>query len=459
MPLLVIIVTSASLAILAVSTYYGWLAAIIAKPVIDIGWSPEYVLFGFSPLEIAGAAVPGLVLLRMIAFSSERPSRPPLRAAWIAYVATVVMGSFMYALNNDYIGGVSFFLRTLNGVLAFYSLQVLFGERSSFRALLIATLLAGLFPMLMGFYESVTGNYWRLRLGVGEQIRITGLYHNSTNLRYYAYATLTAIALYWVYFARRSLVTRLLLIGYAGISAVVLFKVFSKAGFATLGVAVLAWIVMGRRIAWPALLAVVILGVNAFLNNTVVEEVSVTFEKDIAVFEGEIDEGRGFGGRMMFWEKWWERFLEADAVYQLFGGTDRFGGRQARGGGHNDYIRALQQTGIIGLAVYAWLLLAAGLALWKNWARRRTPLNMMALVIFAAWMIETIGFTPAIYTNFQWYAWGFIGLALGGVRGLDPLPRMATRVRGNEPGAAQAPEEGDADDEEPGLVTWRKAPS
>ena len=71
--------------------------------------------------------------------------------------------------------------------------------------------------------------------------------------------------------------------------------------------------------------------------------------------------------------------------------------------------------------------------------RRRTPLTLVALVIYVGWMVETIGFTPAVYTGFQWYTWGFIGLALVGVRGLDessisvqrPVNARPKRLRGN----------------------------
>lgn len=459
MVILVLVVTILSLVLLAINPGIGWLAALIAKPIVDTGWSPEFMVLVLSPIEIAGAAVPAILIGRMLMFPKDRPPVVPLKGIWTLYLVTVLIGAVAYLMDNDYIGATSFTLRTLSGVVAFYSIPAWFADRQRFRLLVIALLVAGLFPMLIGFYEAVTGDYWRLRYGAGGQIRITGLYHNSTNLRYYAYATLTGIVLYWAYFARKGLVVKLALAAYAAITAVVLFRVYSKAGYITVVVAALVWTLFARKIAWPALLATVVIIVNLVTGNVVVEEVNRTFERDVAAMTGEIDSGRALGGRMVFFEKWWDRYTEAGLAKQLFGGTDRAGGRMARGGGHNDYVRAIQQTGLLGLVVYVWLLALTGLAVWKAFLRRRTALNAVVLVVFAAWMVDTMGFTPSVYPGFQWFAWGLIGLGIFGVRGLDPLPAarrpaapVAAKPDGPDPG-------GDGDDDdllddgaEPGTV-------
>jgi hypothetical protein len=32
------------------------------------------------------------------------------------------------------------------------------------------------------------------------------------------------------------------------------------------------------------------------------------------------------------------------------------------------------------------------------------------------WIIDSMGLTPSVYPAYQWYVWGFIGLALKGVK-------------------------------------------
>jgi len=46
-------------------------------------------------------------------------------------------------------------------------------------------------------------------------------------------------------------------------------------------------------------------------------------------------------------------------------------------------------------------------------------------MIFIMWLVDTLGLAPGLYPAYQWYVWGFIGLALRGVEGLSqpaPLP-------------------------------------
>jgi O-antigen ligase len=98
-------------------------------------------------------------------------------------------------------------------------------------------------------------------------------------------------------------------------------------------------------------------------------------------------------------------------------------GQANTGGGHNDYLRILINAGILGLIAYLVLLIAIGLGVMRNLTKHRNPLNLMALIIYCAWMIDTLGLTPGLYPNYQWYVWGFIGIALKGVTGLHDESR------------------------------------
>jgi hypothetical protein len=77
------------------------------------------------------------------------------------------------------------------------------------------------------------------------------------------------------------------------------------------------------------------------------------------------------------------------------------------------------------------------------WRCERSPLNVMAVMLFGMWLVDTIGLTPRAYPGYQWYVWGFIGLAL---RGVDMRVRGAVR----KPEAETAADGGAPDETPPG---------
>ena len=66
--------------------------------------------------------------------------------------------------------------------------------------------------------------------------------------------------------------------------------------------------------------------------------------------------------------------------------------------------------------------------------RGPSPLNVMAIMIFVMWLVDTVGLHPSLYPSYQWYVWGFIGLSLRGLdwepvaRPIEPGPSMAIGV-------------------------------
>jgi len=332
---------------------------------------------------------------------------------WVLYLFINILGFSVFLSEGRYLFTVKLFFRIVNGFVGFYMFQAYAADRESFRRLLIAFLIAGLFPMLMGMYQAATGHIWHMRTGTFGLVRNVGLYHNATSFRYFAYMTITALFLYWSYFSTRSVFQRILHLSYAAVCVVVLFNVYSKAAVATMALWLLIWGIVNRKVGFLFLCLVALLAANVVTGNLIFDQIAQVFLKETAVMEGTMDSELMLGGRFFGWKAALAAFGEAPLFNQLIG--------MGVGGGatHNDYLRALLASGVVGLLVYLLLLGSVGFFVTRNLIFARNPLNVMAFMIFTAYLIDTIGLNPGLYTGYQWYAWGFMGLAIHGVAGLD----------------------------------------
>ncbi|MEW6267122.1 MAG: O-antigen ligase family protein [Thermodesulfobacteriota bacterium] len=407
--LIALALAAISLSILTLRPETGFLVLTAFKPIIDASW--EHQFLGFNVLEIVGGTVPIIIIAHMILNKKKGILNAPAATWWFFYLFSSLIGVLMMLIAGKMIEVFDFYFKVLNGFIGYFLLQYFFDDSKSFKRLLIALMLAGIFPMLMGLYQAQTGVVWRERVSVGV-LRNVGIYHDEFSLRSFSLLTIMSIMLYWSYFTDRKIAKKLVLIGYSAICLVVLYKVHSKAGYLIITSWIFIWCIWKKKPLLLVGMIMIVLAANLILENRIFTSVATIFSKETGFLEGTGTEMRILAGRLYLWEDLWEYWIKQDLLHKFLG-TGRSGG-----GAHNDYLRVLVSTGILGLAIYVTLLTIMAWKVFLNLLKNNNSLNLMAFMLMVMWLIDTIGLVPSLYPAYQWYVWGFIGLSLRGVKDL-----------------------------------------
>jgi hypothetical protein len=417
----------AALSVLVVATAFvfgvraGILATLLLHPVAAAGWHLAYFVgpIKLNPLVVVGLLVPLFIILRAF---TKGPSftQMPLSGIWILYVCYNIFAGTMHALDEGAGTSLNLISRHIAGFVGFYMLQAFFTERRDFRHLTIALVLSGLFPVLIVLYQILTGSGTLRGLSSGGDLRLdqafglvrySGFYHDIVSVRGYVFQCLAGIVLYWAYFVRpnRDMVVKALLIALTLASLFVLYKMYSKAVILTLLLWFGIWFFANGRLGLALVLGFLLIGVNALQSDLIFSEAETLFQVEINEAEGgDVDTGRLLHGRVGVWQHALQGFFQTSFLEQMFGAWSAFGA-------HNDFLQKLFYGGFVGLTIYVMLLYKIGMTILRMNLRRRSPINLMAAMVFCGWMVDTIGVVPSLYPGYQWYAWGVIGLAIKGL--------------------------------------------
>jgi O-antigen ligase len=327
------------------------------------------------------------------------------------YSFTIFEGRIMMFIDSSF--------RVLNGFVGYYMMLTYFSNKEAFRKLLLAFILGGLFPMLMGLYQAVTGYVWHERMAAG-LIRNVGMYHDGQVFRTTAFQTITAIILYWSYFLTPKVkflfVKKILLLMLTGLCILVLFKIYSKAAYMIGVIWFLIWIISRGQIRTLVLMIMIALFSSIIFGNQISNEAQQVFSKETTFLDTEEDDinsewnqKRTLGGRWYIWDEVMQEYYSRSLLVQIFGDGSALAV-------HNDFLKYLLAGGIVGLLIYILLLIAIGIQIVENYLQERSALNVMAVMLLIMWIIDSMGLTPSVYPAYQWYVWGFIGLALKGVK-------------------------------------------
>lgn len=410
----------------------GILVTIASKPIIDATWS--YNVAGFNLLKVIGVAVP-VILLAYVLRNRDNLMNMPLAFFWWLYLFDLLLISFIFGFDySTPLVGFEYFLRGFNGFIAFFFFQKYFAERAEFRALVVAFLVAGIFPIAMGAYQAFTGEIWQYRQTVG-LARKVGLYHDAFSFRSYAFQTLAACLLYYNYYLTGKKIQVFSLVLLTSGSLLLIFNIYSKAGYLILLMWLITWCILARKWAVPVLLVCAIIAANIWTGGKVLNEVQQVFTKEATYLESgdSRSQERVLAGRPTLWKPIFADWTRLDSLDKLWG--------YGRGAAfHNDYLRVLFNGGILGLIIYVALLAAIGWRLVMKLISGLTPLRIVGFMIYLMWLVDTIGLVPGQYPAYQWFVWGFIALSLKGVRGLDdPKGRTQTNHSVRNPAAQSVP--------------------
>lgn len=441
---LAILAILATLGALASGTAAGILTAIFVKPFIDASWSSN--IGQINPGRIFGVLVPTLILWAILA--KKRISNIYGIGIWTVYAVYALLTATFMLINSGPVEAVQSLFRTLNGFIGYLMLQLYFYKAAEFRKLVLVLIATGLFPIGVGLYQAVTGVVWNPQQNL-TLVRYSGFYHDVAGLRYVLLQTIIGLLLYWSYFkpvAGRTL-KGLFCIALIAAVGIVMFRTYSKAAI----VIAVAWMLIwswGRRAFLPMLgLVFAVIIANVVFSDRLWDETETLFSREMAALDdesGDQTSDRALSGRVGLWEDYWQVYLDRPAIEQLVGdGNVR--------AAHNDYLSTLLAGGLIGLVIYVALLWTMGSRIIRLYWRERSPLNVAALMLFAMWIIDTIGLTPRLYPSYQWLAWGIIGLA---IRGVDWGPsRTPKRVTAEDAG----PEPETETEDEPGSLRRPRA--
>ena len=405
-----LLATIASIVLLLFSPFNGVLTTVMLKSFVDASWDKTFL--GINSLQTLSVALPVLILPRILFSRTRRFFDMELTGIALAVFFTSMIGVSGLLAAGKFYSSVEYFFRIVSGCMGFVLFQYYFNEREAFRKLILFLLLAGLFPVLVGIYQGLTGTMWRIETTSAGMFRYVGMYHDAFTVRYYGYQTLTAILLYWSYFADRKLIMKAMLALYGCATIFVIFKGYSKTGLLIFVVWAFIWAFVARKIHWLLVIAAAVMVINFTMDNRILNDTERVYMKEIGAYEGTMDEKYILSGRMVVWESAWNKWNEVDTFKKLFGSG-------ANPPVHNEYLRILICNGIVGLLVFiVSLIIISGKVVGRVLARA-SPLNVTALMVLCMLIIDTIGLHPDLYPAYQWYIYGFITLALSGVTGLD----------------------------------------
>ena len=393
---------------------FGIKYLIAVKGVIDAGWSA--VVAGFLNLpRFVGGVVPLLLLPKIFLAAGNKAFSLPLSKLAFIYLISCLWGFLIVLSHGKMILGVDYLLRFLNGYLAFFMFQTFFHEWDEFKKFLIALLISGLFPMGIGSYSAITGQIWgEVRMAAG-LIRNVAVYHDAVAIRMYAFLTLTGILLFGQYVNTKKY-QKLLLIAYAFVCCIVIYKTYSKSAVLIFSTWIGLWSIFNKKY-FGVLIVVLLVGINYAFENLFFRETLQVFSKETAAWSGEIDKRFRFSGRIIYWEYLLMEWKHLSMFSKVFGGELR--------NAHNEYLRVLFANGMIGLIVYIVMCIIIGVRVLNNAFKDPSPLNVMAIMVFAMLMIDNIGIQTGLYPVYQWQVWGIIGLSL---HGLSKMPEKAEKL-------------------------------
>ncbi len=388
---------------LIVSPVWGVAIFLVTKPLVDTAWG--YSLGGFSVLDAVGMLLPVLLLPRM-AFTRKHP-RPPTWIQWVAliYLASQTIGSYALLTHGDFRAFAEVWLRALNGYMGFFLFASYFRDAKTLRILLLAIILAGIFPLLMGLYQNATGVAWREQTTVG-LVRKIGLYHDAFNLRFYGFQTIAGVILFRSRFTPSRRIVDLGLLLYVVAWLYVIYHVYSKAAVMIVIVWLFTWPLLTRKYHYLVLGLVLVAALAVTVGQDQVQTLRQLFSKEIEVESGESqDVRRVFAGRGYTWERVIEDWQRAPGVRKLSGTGQMFAP-------HNEFLRILQMNGILGLFCLLVVLVTIGLTLGRLVHMGRSPLCITAILVFEMYLVDCMGLHPGWYPSYHLFVWGMAGLAL-----------------------------------------------
>lgn len=385
---------------------FRWFPLVVLfRPVVDNLYFLKSVNPFFSPPYIVGVLTPVACIIAIIKFRS--PERTGLDKAFL-YWSIMVLFSALLLLFYDPLSMLTFeyVLKITIPVYLYFFLRLFITDLRDLHGILQSFLYSTLFVVILLIYE-VFVNPISVQESRGME-RIQASFGDVVS--YGMYITFAVIIATYFFFARQHIIPlkrRVVLLGTVLIFSILgLINIYHTASYSVFASLILLFVAynfrsQNRGVAIGFVL-VAGLAMTIWGSEVIEDKVSPLIQTDIQVYEGEQNTDRLLHGRVGRWRSMLELFSSESIPVQFFGFPLKFTYVfQFIGiGSHNDFVRMLFGTGIVGLALYLNML-------FRVWRRRLIlglAQNYLLIATLVALIFYSISVTPTFYAPFMYFA-------------------------------------------------------
>ncbi|MEM9050757.1 MAG: hypothetical protein AAGC47_01790 [Bacteroidota bacterium] len=377
---------------------------IVLRPIVDSLYFLKEVSPLLSPPYLVGVLTPILALAALAKFRYTNFGR--IDKAFAFWSVLVLLNCFFILLYDPLsILSLEFLLKLSLPVYLFFFLRILIRDLRDLHGVLQSFLYAGLFIAAILIFEILV-NPIAIQESRGLQ-RIQGTFGDVVSYGMYIIFALSAST--YFYFSRNHITKetkRLALIGvvcFIGILGLV--NIHHTATYTVFLLIISLFLLFNFRKGSPALgfgiILFVGLGLSYFGSGLIEEKITPLIETDLAVYSGEADTDRLLHGRVGRWRLMLNNFSSEIVPVQFFGYPLKFDYVfQFIGiGSHNDFIRILFATGILGLILYLRLLVVV----FRKNESLGSAQRYLLYATFTGLLFYSISVTPTIYAPFMYF--------------------------------------------------------
>ncbi|MCA1761508.1 MAG: hypothetical protein LC664_00710 [Flavobacteriales bacterium] len=387
---------------------------IVVRPLVDNFYFLKEVSPFLSPPYIVGVLTPVLAVSAMVKY--RMPKLNSIDKVFLYWGITVLFScAFLIFYDPLSLLSIEFVLKLSLPVYIYFFLRLFITELRDLHGILQAFLYGSIFVGILLIYE-VAVIPFRIEESRGLS-RIQGNFGDVVS--YGMYITFSAIVATYYFFSRQhilSLRRRLwLLIPVALVGVLGLVNIHHTATY-TIFILVIGLFVafnIKSRNRSVAILLLIIIGISLSIwgSEVVDERITPLLQTDLAVYSGTQDTDKLLHGRVGRWRMMLTMFSSENIAVQFFGYPIKldyvyhFIGI----GSHNDFVRILFATGVVGLTFYIIFLVS----IFKRALALPMAQRYLLIATLIALLFYSISVTPTIYAPFMYFAlaiFAYVGL-------------------------------------------------
>jgi hypothetical protein len=392
--ILVILVVSA----MKISNFIYILLAL--KPFIDLTWNSRFLSVGrisLGALHFIGFYV--FVVAGLFYFFNRGKIRIYNEGVIWLFMILNIFSSMAAILGSHYpiMNVMDSLLRIFDAYFMYFIFHRFFENDES---LLKISATVWLSTLLVGIVSIVVYSTGRYNVDMSQQVvRFAGLYNDPGSPSYIAIMSLVFGALYFEKYKgkKRSLVV----LAYAStyiVAGIMLKLTITKSAIIMLVIFLIMWLGVYKKKLVIIAPAVIIFGYLFYAGS---EAVQMRMKNEVEFFQDgtfSAESARSLGtGRVAQWERVLSFYSNNyNAFQKVFGSARDFGA-------HNQYIAYLMTVGILGLAVFLFILWRFYKRLFELFKKFRQPEIYMSIVALTIFVVYGITGHPFEYTTLLWY--------------------------------------------------------